>query len=338
MLRATSEIAVAISVRSVLEKPSWDDRRRPSWRAVTMSASEEIGTWTSSAATAALHRDPVEEGQALLEIEGGVHPFQVQAELYHRESHLGLDAHHHRLGPAQVRHVRDPAQRSRGERVHHVERGHVDDDPARAHRPRALQQLVPQPQHLGVAQRRLDGGDQVAALLEYRHRHWSVLPALANLRGFLLALRDLVSQQPLGLLDSALEVAYRRHLAEVHTDSDKRLRDLRREARDDHAGAHQPGRLDRLDQVVRDGRVDCRDAGDVDDDDLGAVGPDAAQQLLGDLPRALRVEHADDRQDEQALAHLKDRCRELADGLLLLADDALALLHEAHAHRVRDPV
>src|SRR4051812_15772058 len=99
MLRATSEIAVAISVRSVLEKPSWDDRRRPSWRAVTMSASEEIGTWTSSAATAALHRDPVEEGQALLEIEGGVHPFQVQAELDHRESHLGLDAHHHRLAP-----------------------------------------------------------------------------------------------------------------------------------------------------------------------------------------------------------------------------------------------
>jgi hypothetical protein len=51
-----------------------------------------------------------------------------------------------------------------------------------------------------------------------------------------------------------------------------------------------------------------------------------------------RLEHADDRQDEQALAHLQHRRRQLADGVLLLADDPLALVDEAHRDRVGDPV
>src|SRR4051795_4834292 len=65
-----------------------------------------------------------------------------------------------------------------------------------------------------------------------------------------------------------------------------------------------------------------------------AVGADAPQQLLGELAGPLAVQHADDRQDEQPLAHLEDRRGELADGLLLLAYDALALLDEVHAHGV----
>ncbi len=54
--------------------------------------------------------------------------------------------------------------------------------------------------------------------------------------------------------------------------------------------------------------------------------------------RALRVEHADDREDQQPLAHLQDRRRQLADRLLLLADDPLALLHEGDADGVGDAV
>jgi hypothetical protein len=38
------------------------------------------------------------------------------------------------------------------------------------------------------------------------------------------------------------------------------------------------------------------------------------------------------------LAHLQHRRRQLADRFLLLSDDALALLHEAHGHRVGDAV
>ena len=49
MLRATSEIAVASSVRSVLEKPSPAPIARASCRAVTTSASVRIATRMSSA-------------------------------------------------------------------------------------------------------------------------------------------------------------------------------------------------------------------------------------------------------------------------------------------------
>src|SRR5215211_7797886 len=107
MLRATSEMAVAMSVRSVLEKPSSDDSRRPSWRAVTMSASVAIVTRISSATAVLLPGDAVEEGQALLEVEGGVNALEVEPELHHREGDLGLDAHHHGLGATQVCHVGD---------------------------------------------------------------------------------------------------------------------------------------------------------------------------------------------------------------------------------------
>ena len=44
--------------------------------------------------------------------------------------------------------------------------------------------------------------------------------------------------------------------------------------------------------------------------------------------RPLRVDDADDRQDQHAVAHLQHRRRQLADRLLLLAHDFLALLDE----------
>ena len=99
-----------------------------------------------------------------------------------------------------------------------------------------------------------------------------------------------------------------------------------------------PGRFDRLHQVVRDARVHRGDAGEVDDDDLAARGADAVQELLRELACAVRIDRADDRQNQQSLAHLEHGRRQLADGFLLLSDDALALLDEADRHRVRDAV
>src|SRR5687768_14447581 len=49
-----------------------------------------------------------------------------------------------------------------------------------------------------------------------------------------LGARDLVSEQPLGLLDAALEVADRVDLRQVDADRDERLGDLGGEAGDDH--------------------------------------------------------------------------------------------------------
>src|SRR3989454_9941789 len=91
-------------------------------------------------------------------------------------------------------------------------------------------------------------------------------------------------------------------------------------------------------QVVGHVRVHRRDARDVDHDHLRAVRADGAEQLLGQLPRALRVDDADDRENQEPLAYLEHRGGQLPDGLLLLADDALALLHEADGYRIRDAV
>ena len=100
------------------------------------------------------------------------------------------------------------------------------------------------------------------------------------------------------------------------------------------SGAHQPGGLHGLHQVVGHGGVDLRDTGDVDDRHLGPVGPDGPKELLGELAGALAVQDANDGQDQQSFAHLQHRGGQFPDGLLPLANDALAFLHEAHADRV----
>src|SRR6187200_1294354 len=120
-------MAVASRVRSVLLKPRLAPMALASWRAVTTSASVRIATRTSTATRVALPVElALEEGEPLLEVEGGVHVLEVHAELHHREGDLGLDAHDHGLRTAQPGHVRDPAQRARDERVHHVQRRDVD--------------------------------------------------------------------------------------------------------------------------------------------------------------------------------------------------------------------
>src|SRR5829696_3195218 len=115
MLRATSEIAVASSVRSVLEKPRPAPIARASWRAVTTSASVRIATRTSSTGVLLPVELPLQEREALLEVERRMHVLEVHAELDHRERDLGLDPHDHGLGAAQPRHVGDSAQRARDE-------------------------------------------------------------------------------------------------------------------------------------------------------------------------------------------------------------------------------
>ena len=84
--------------------------------------------------------------------------------------------------------------------------------------------------------------------------------------------------------------------------------------------------------------VHRRHAGDVDDDHLRAVRADSPEQLLRQLARALRVDHADDRENQQPFADLQHRGGEFADCLLLLADDALALLDESYGDCIRNSI
>src|SRR5918993_211176 len=109
---------------------------------------------------------------------------------------------------------------------------------------------------------------------------------------------DAEAELSLRLLDAALKIADRVHLAQVDTDRYERAGDLGRQTGDDHARSHEAGGVHSLDQVVGDRRVDLRHSRDVDDYHLRPVRSDASQQLIGQLSRALGVEHSDDRQDE----------------------------------------
>src|SRR5439155_12009114 len=121
MLRVSSEIAVAINVRSVGPNPSVAASSRPLRRARTTSASERTGIDVSPGTTTAAPasgrgaaagrsdatarrgsrptdlpslarplRLPVEEGQPFFQVERGVDVLQGEPQLHHGERHLRL--------------------------------------------------------------------------------------------------------------------------------------------------------------------------------------------------------------------------------------------------------
>src|ERR671919_380433 len=171
MFRATSEIAVAISVCSVLENPPAAASSRPFCRAVTISASPVMGTRTSAATPPVSSVAVTQEVEPFLEVQRGRHALQRQAELDHGERHLRLDAHHDRLGAPQLRGIGDATDRARREGIEDVEGRHVDDDAARAEEADPHGDLVTELHEILIRQRGLDGRDQDIALLEDRYRH-----------------------------------------------------------------------------------------------------------------------------------------------------------------------
>src|SRR5258706_12612640 len=112
MLRATSEIAAAISVTSEPLNPSVIASSRPLWRAVTMSIVEWTSTLTLPLMFDASCIDPryvIQKVQAFLEVQGGAHSFQGKSQLHHGKRHFGLDAYDHGIGATQIQHVRHRA-------------------------------------------------------------------------------------------------------------------------------------------------------------------------------------------------------------------------------------
>src|SRR5262245_62832132 len=113
MLRATSDIAVASSVWSVLVSSRSEAIARARCRAMTTSASDSIGITDScsSATVAGLLPGPQQQREPLLEVQRGEHVLERHPELHHREGDLRLDADDDRLRAAQPRHARDPLER-----------------------------------------------------------------------------------------------------------------------------------------------------------------------------------------------------------------------------------
>src|SRR5215217_2492553 len=84
MLRATSEIAVASSVWSVLVRSTFAASSRARWRAVTTSLSDSIVIRSSgSGATVGRPLLRLEQREPLLEVERGLHVLEVHPELRH---------------------------------------------------------------------------------------------------------------------------------------------------------------------------------------------------------------------------------------------------------------
>src|SRR5690348_2538534 len=118
MLRAISEMAVAITIRSTPAKPSCSASSRPCWRAATMSRSCSTRITASPSRTNA--RTDAKVREPLLQVESRRRVAEREAELDHRESHVGLDADDDRLCPLQLEDVDGLPQHSRRERVDDV--------------------------------------------------------------------------------------------------------------------------------------------------------------------------------------------------------------------------
>src|SRR5713101_3042438 len=136
--------------------------------------------------------------------------------------------------------------------------------------------------------------------------------------GVIVQLHYPIAQGSLGLFDTALKIADSVHLAQVDANRDQCLCDLGRQASDDDRRAQQPGGFHGLHQVIGHGRIHHRHACDVNDDDLGAVGSNALQQLFSELARSLWIDDSDDRQDEQSLTDLQHWSGQNANRFLLL--------------------
>src|SRR5436305_7235169 len=113
---------------------------------------------------------------------------------------------------------------------------------------------------------------------------------------------------------------------QIDAEVDDGLRNRRADAGDDTGRAEQAHSGNGFDQVIGHLRVDGRHAGDVEDGDLGARLDDALKQAFHHQLRAAAVERADQRQADDAIPYLHDRRRQFQHILLLLADDALAIL------------
>src|SRR5487761_1273449 len=105
MLRATSEMAVAIMVASTAEKPSSWASCRPAWRVATTSESWLIAKRRLPIAGPLPGQAQAEQG--VIQVEGGDDVVEVDTQLGHREGHVGTDAGDHGARTAQVRRVRD---------------------------------------------------------------------------------------------------------------------------------------------------------------------------------------------------------------------------------------
>src|SRR5882672_11913751 len=247
MLRAISEMAAAMTVCSPLENPATAANARPCCLASTTSTSAAIDRRSSSptgarllgfAVERALFGAAVQEGEALFEVQDRRDALQGEAELHHRERHIGLNPHDNRLGAAQARHVCDVAQRAHRERVHDVQRGDIYDDAAAARPPDLRDQCFAEMRKVGVCEGGLNRGNEVLPLPQNRYFHGGLRLARRFWSDFadLGRRRRAIGEQALRLFDAHLEVTDGGHFTQVDADRHQSLCDFGRQAGHDDGG------------------------------------------------------------------------------------------------------
>src|SRR4029077_7310783 len=112
-----------------------------------------------------------QKSKAFLQTQCRVHVGEIQTELNQGQGNLRLDSNDDGLGASAANHLGDVAKGTRCKRIHHVQRGNIDDDAARATFAHLLDYGIPQLHEIRVAQCRLDRRNQEQPLLENRNLH-----------------------------------------------------------------------------------------------------------------------------------------------------------------------
>jgi hypothetical protein len=113
----------------------------------------------------------VQKCKTFFQVQRGGYTGEVRAEPDQRKSDFWLDPHNYSLRTPQADHLRNVAQCARGKRVHHIERGNIDDHAPRSELAHLLNDAIPQLYQVRITERGLDRGDEILALLENRYLH-----------------------------------------------------------------------------------------------------------------------------------------------------------------------
>src|SRR6266704_979909 len=113
----------------------------------------------------------VQESKTFFQVQRGSYTGQVGAEPDQRKCDFWLDPNDYCFRTAQADHLRDVTQGTSCKRVHHVERGDVDDHATRTELAHLLDDAIPQQHQVRITERGLDGSNEILALLENRHLH-----------------------------------------------------------------------------------------------------------------------------------------------------------------------
>src|ERR1700719_2223661 len=166
MLRASSEMAVAIMVGSLPEKPIWVARSRPFCRAAMMSPTWLMGKSASSSGIVNILAHPRRhQFQTFFKIKSRGDAIERQPKLHHRKGDVGLNPHDHHFCAAQFGSLSDATKSSRGKGIHHIKSADVDHDAARTKLTYLVSQLVLQLDQILIGRCRLHACDQNTTLL-----------------------------------------------------------------------------------------------------------------------------------------------------------------------------